>query len=119
MVSFVATLKNISIRASRVLHAVITATGKKLCIGAIMPSGYFEFMHANADGSIMSEPFRVETEAGVIINCHAKCDVSQVRRICEMARENPGYPYDLSAWRDTAEGKAMIWSARIYWRNRK
>ena len=79
--------------------------------------GHFEFFNANTDGTLHSEPFRVETEEGVIINCHPKCNVSDIRRLCEIARTTPNYPVDLSASKETAQGKQVIWTARIYWRD--
>lgn len=79
--------------------------------------GHFELQHTRRDGSIITkEPIRCNTETGVILNCHPKADTAQIKRLCELARETPDYPIDLSAWRETTEGKILEWSARLFYR---
>ena len=81
------------------------------------PTGYFEFQQTNAAGYPIGPPVRVNTVTGITLQVHPLCDTRQVRHICDMARENPDAPYDLSAWRNTREGKQLEWSARIYYRS--
>lgn len=83
-----------------------------------MIGGHFDFYHANKDGSIHSGPIPILTEVGVILQCHHSCNEADIRRLCEIARQTPDYPVDLTAWRETSEGKELTWSARIYWRQR-
>lgn len=79
--------------------------------------GHFELLHTRRDGSITGAmPVRINTETGVILNCHPKADTAAIRRLCEVARQTPDYPVDLTAWRETSEGKVLEWSARLFWR---
>ncbi len=81
-------------------------------------NGYFEMWVLDSDGTPMDHPVQINTDTGVILNSHAKCDPEQVRHLCAIARQTRDYPVDISAWDRYGAHSKMIWSARIFWRSR-
>ena len=81
--------------------------------------GYFEFWLLGADGLARGCPRMIETDTGVVLNCHPKCDTRQVKHLCAIARQTRDYPVDICAWTGPEKDRHMIWSARIFYRSNK
>lgn len=81
-------------------------------------SPYFEFWVLDSEGMLKPCPQRINTETGVILSCHPKCDTQQIRHLCEIARQTRNYPVDISAWKGPKGNRVLIWSARIFYRSR-
>ena len=79
---------------------------------------YFEFWVLDADGMPKPCSQRINTDTGVILNCHPKCDAEQVRHLCAIARQTRDYPVDISAWAGAENDRHIVWSARIFWRSK-
>ena len=83
----------------------------------VAPSpGHFEMQKLDPNGTPFGNVTRINTESGLVLNSHPKAQVSHIKRIAEMARENPNYPYDISAWDGPENNRRLIWWARIHWR---
>lgn len=75
--------------------------------------GYFQITVTDNEGRPTRPPVRVQTEKGVALACDDRCDPRHVSHMAEMARQNPGYPYVISAWQGPAEARFMVWSCDL------
>lgn len=91
-----------------------------------MSQGYFEFYKLNGLGDEVGLPIKCLTATAVVLQSHAQAVVVDILHLCEISRETADYPVDLTAWRlyevevngAMHPQKALLWSARIYWRSK-
>lgn len=82
----------------------------------IRSEGHFEFFNMDLQGNLAEDSIPIKTTTGLILNCNRACDMKQIRRLAEIARETPDYPVDISAWVGEEGDRVLVWNARIYWR---
>ncbi len=79
-------------------------------------SGHFEYQDMSLGGLPIGEMVLVKTATGLILQAHPRMDSLAIQHMAAMARSNPDYPYDLALWSGPDNDRAMVWTARIYWR---
>jgi hypothetical protein len=82
-----------------------------------MKDNHFEFWLTTKDGELIGSPVRCATDEGVIMQCHPAMKQSKIRHLCSLARNAPHHPVDITHFDREENATALVWSARIYWRN--
>lgn len=83
-----------------------------------MRDPHFDFILTNTEGEPIAKPVRVNTATGVALQCHPAIKISKIRHLCDIARQTPGWPVDITHFEGEGMDSQLVWSARIYYRDR-
>ena len=84
---------------------------------AVRSIGHFTMQKQTASGELVGSIIKCSTQAGVIMNSPIATDEAHIIRMCELARDNPNYPYDISCFKGPTGARELVCTWRLFWRD--